>query len=166
MRGLILHDKVREVFERSLQLARESGYLKGKRMKVALDTTNILGRGAVKDTYNLLSDGIVRLARALAQLRGVVCSFDIGVLCHVFPYLLPHFEQARISGPYPCGYCIPLPCTTPTLCYHIGLLSHYISALSLKARIFPSVESGSAAIADGIDVPVCFVGPNERFESS
>ena len=40
-------------------------------MKVALDTTNILGRGAVKDTYNLLSDGIVRLARALAQLRGI-----------------------------------------------------------------------------------------------
>ena len=25
-------------------------------MKVALDTTYILGRGAVKDTYNLLSD--------------------------------------------------------------------------------------------------------------
>ena len=69
--GLILHDKVREVFERSLKLARESGYLKGKCMKVALDTTNILGRGAVKDTYNLLSDGIVRLARALAQLRGI-----------------------------------------------------------------------------------------------
>ena len=69
--GLILHDKVREVFERSLKLARESGYLKGNRMKVALDTTNILGRGAVKDTYNLLSDGIVRLARALAQLRGI-----------------------------------------------------------------------------------------------
>ena len=69
--GLILHDKVREVFERSLKLARESGYLKGKRMKVALDTTNILGRGAVKDTYNLLSDGIVRLVRGLAQLRGI-----------------------------------------------------------------------------------------------
>ena len=69
--GLILHDKVREVFERSLQLARESGYLKGKRMRMALDTTNILGRGAVKDTYNLLSDGIVRLVRALAQLRGI-----------------------------------------------------------------------------------------------
>ena len=69
--GLILHDKVREVFERSLKLARESGYLNGKRMKVALDTTNILGRGTVKDTYNLLSDGIVRLVRALAQLRGI-----------------------------------------------------------------------------------------------
>ena len=63
---LILHDKVREVFESSLRLARESGYLKRRSMKVALDTTNILGRGAVKDTYNLLADGIVKLLRALA----------------------------------------------------------------------------------------------------
>ncbi len=68
---LILHDKVREVFESSLRLARESGYLKGRGMKVALDTTNILGRGAVKDTCNLLTDGIVKLARALAQLKGI-----------------------------------------------------------------------------------------------
>ena len=41
---LILHDKVREVFEGSLRLARESGYLQKRGMKVALDTTNILGR--------------------------------------------------------------------------------------------------------------------------
>ena len=40
-------------------------------MKVALDTTNILGRGAVKDTCNLLADGIVQLVRALAQLKGI-----------------------------------------------------------------------------------------------
>ncbi len=46
---LILHDRVREVFESSLRLARESGYLKRRSMKVALDTTNILGRGAVRD---------------------------------------------------------------------------------------------------------------------
>ena len=60
---LILHDKVREVFESSLRLARESGYLKKRSMRVALDTTNILGRGAVKDTCNLLADGIVQLLR-------------------------------------------------------------------------------------------------------
>ena len=43
---LILHDKVREVFEQSLRLAREAGYLRGKRgMRVAMDTTYILGRG-------------------------------------------------------------------------------------------------------------------------
>ncbi len=63
---LILHDKVREVFEGSLRLARQSGYLKKRGMRVALDTTYILGRGAVKDTYNLLSDGIVKLLRVLA----------------------------------------------------------------------------------------------------
>ena len=33
---LILHGKVREVFESSLRLARESGYLKRRSMKVAL----------------------------------------------------------------------------------------------------------------------------------
>ena len=44
---LILHDKVREVFEGSLRLARQSGYLKKRGMRVALDTTYILGRGAV-----------------------------------------------------------------------------------------------------------------------
>ena len=66
---LILHGKVRKVFEGSLRLARESGYLKGRGMRVALDTTNILGRGAVKDTCNLLADGIVKLLRALAAVE-------------------------------------------------------------------------------------------------
>ena len=69
---LILHDKVREVFEQSLRLAREQGYLKrGRGMRVAMDTTYILGRGAVKDTCNLLADGIVKLMRALGAVEGV-----------------------------------------------------------------------------------------------
>ena len=66
---LILHDKVRAVFEPSLRLARQSGYLKKRGMRVALDTTNILGRGAVRDTCNLLADGIVKLLRALAAVE-------------------------------------------------------------------------------------------------
>ena len=37
-------------------------------IKLALDTTYILGRGAVKDTYNLLADGIVQVLRGLARL--------------------------------------------------------------------------------------------------
>ena len=63
---LILHDKVREAFESSLRLARESSCLKSRSMKVVLDTTNILGRVAVKDTSNLLTDGIIKPLRALA----------------------------------------------------------------------------------------------------
>ena len=68
---LILHEQAGEIFRRSLQYARESGFLRGRRMRVALDTTNILGRGAVKDTYNLLADGIVQLLRALAAVDGI-----------------------------------------------------------------------------------------------
>ena len=40
-------------------------------MRVALDTTNIPGRGAVTDTYNLLADGMVKLLRTLAQVEGI-----------------------------------------------------------------------------------------------
>ena len=52
-----------------MRLARESGWLKGRGIRVALDTTNILGRGAVKDTCNLLADGIVKLLRTLAAVE-------------------------------------------------------------------------------------------------
>ena len=68
---LILHENAREVFESSLRLARQSGYLKKRGMRVALDTTYILGRGAVKDTYNLLADGIVKLLRVLAAVANI-----------------------------------------------------------------------------------------------
>src|SRR3972149_4682413 len=58
---LIVHEKVQAVFKKSLPFARQTGYLKQRKIKVVLDTSNILGRGAVKDTYNLLADGIVKL---------------------------------------------------------------------------------------------------------
>lgn len=64
---LILHEQARVIFQRSLEYARESGYLKGRKIKVALDTTSILGRGAVKDTYNLLADGIKKLIWTLSK---------------------------------------------------------------------------------------------------
>jgi Transposase DDE domain/Transposase domain (DUF772) len=67
---LVLHDQVRAVFRRSLAFARETGYFTSRKIKAVLDTSYILGRGAVKDTYNLLGDGIVRLVRALARRAG------------------------------------------------------------------------------------------------
>jgi transposase len=68
---LLVHDKVRAVFKKSLTFARQTGFLKGPKVKAVLDTSFILGRGAVKDTYNLLADGIVKLVRALAQHAGM-----------------------------------------------------------------------------------------------
>jgi transposase len=63
---LILHEQVRTVFAQSLVFARRIGYLRTRKLKVVLDTTYVLGRGALKDTYNLLADGIARLVGALA----------------------------------------------------------------------------------------------------
>jgi hypothetical protein len=50
-----LKDRQRQIFQQSLECARQSGYLKKRKIRAVLDTTNILGRGAVKDTYNLLA---------------------------------------------------------------------------------------------------------------
>src|SRR5215470_5301850 len=72
---LIVHDQTRALFQRSLEVATRRGvWKKGhppherRQIKLALDTTHILGRGAVKDTYNLLADGIVQVLRALTKL--------------------------------------------------------------------------------------------------
>jgi hypothetical protein len=72
---LIVHEEQAAIFRASLELAKRRGKFRTKsgeqrKLKVALDTTNILGRGAVKDTYNLLGDGIVKLVRVLATLSG------------------------------------------------------------------------------------------------
>jgi len=65
---LVVHEEGARIFERSLALARARGFVpRQRRMRLALDTTYILGRGAVKDTYNLLADGIVLVLRELAR---------------------------------------------------------------------------------------------------
>ncbi len=63
---LIIHERVRAVFRKSLDFARRTGYFRSRKLKIVLDTSYILGRGSVKDTYNLLGDGIRKLVRALA----------------------------------------------------------------------------------------------------
>jgi hypothetical protein len=69
---LIVHDEQRKLFQASVVLAKRRGKLaRGRGLRVALDTTPILGRGAVKDTYNLLADGIVVVLRVLAAQAGV-----------------------------------------------------------------------------------------------
>jgi Transposase DDE domain/Transposase domain (DUF772) len=65
---LLVHGEEMTLFEASLEAARRASALRRDgQVRVALDTTRILGRGAVKDTYNLLADGIVRVMRVLAR---------------------------------------------------------------------------------------------------
>ena len=67
---LTLHEREGLVFERSVALAREKGLLP-KSLDVALDSSPVRGRGAVKDTYHLLSDAIVGVVRAVARAEKV-----------------------------------------------------------------------------------------------
>jgi len=66
---LTLHDTEGLVFERSVKAARDARLLP-QRLRVALDSSPVRGRGAVKDTFNLLSDAIVAVVRAVAAKTG------------------------------------------------------------------------------------------------
>lgn len=62
---MTLHVKEGLIFEKSVRAAKDAGLLP-KKLRVALDSSPIRGRGAVKDTFNLLSDAIVAVIRAAA----------------------------------------------------------------------------------------------------
>ena len=54
---LLVNNKDKMVFKKTLELARKAGLLK-KEVDQVIDSTPMLGAGAVKDTYELLRDGI------------------------------------------------------------------------------------------------------------
>ena len=64
---LLLHEQVGAIFQASIEEAKRNGLLRGRKRTIAVDTTPIFGKGAVKDTYNLLATGIVMLVGALAE---------------------------------------------------------------------------------------------------
>ena len=65
---LTLHAQEGLAFERSVEAAREAGLLP-RTLTVALDSSPVRGRGAVKDTFNLLSDAIASVLRVVAKKR-------------------------------------------------------------------------------------------------
>ncbi len=66
---LILHDAYQQLFQASIDACRKSGLLKRKKLEIALDTTPIFGRGAVKDTFNLVSDQIRKVVHEIVALK-------------------------------------------------------------------------------------------------
>jgi len=71
---LVLHEQGEALLKKSIDEARRAGYVTSRKIRVALDTTPTLGKGAVKDTYNLLADGIEKLAWRLAEVAGEAIS--------------------------------------------------------------------------------------------
>jgi hypothetical protein len=89
---LTLHQQEGLVFEKSVQAAREAGLLP-PRLRVALDSSPVRGRGAVKDTFNLLSDAIAAVVRAVAEKREVAPETVAGE-----SHLERHLEKGSIKG--------------------------------------------------------------------
>lgn len=69
--GLIIHELDQFIFERTIAIAEETGLVNTDGIDLVLDTTPMLGAGAVKDSVNLIGDGISKLLRALARLANV-----------------------------------------------------------------------------------------------
>lgn len=63
---LLLKEKGRELLKSSVKICREAGLLSRGKLCVGIDTSPIFGRGAVKDTYNLVADGMAKLLRTLS----------------------------------------------------------------------------------------------------
>ena len=57
------------LLQASLAEAQRGGLLGSGELRLFIDTKPVLGWGAVKDTYNLLGDGIAQLVRALARVQ-------------------------------------------------------------------------------------------------
>jgi len=67
---LVLHEATGQIFDRGIEACRAAGLLKRTTLSAAIDTTPILGRGAVRDTYNLVSDGIRHVVDEACRLKG------------------------------------------------------------------------------------------------
>ncbi len=68
---LVVHERFGELFEKSVEACRRAGLLKRRKLEVAIDSTPVLGRGAVKDTFNLISDQIRTLVREVCALKAL-----------------------------------------------------------------------------------------------
>ena len=61
---LVLHEQERLFFERTIQMARERGLVSSEVAEV-IDSTPVLGAGAVQDTYNLLRSAVRKMLKVV-----------------------------------------------------------------------------------------------------
>jgi hypothetical protein len=66
---LVLNEGAGKLLDVGVRACREAGVLKSARLSAAIDSTPVLGRGAVKDTFNLVSDGIRRVVDEACALK-------------------------------------------------------------------------------------------------
>jgi hypothetical protein len=63
------HGRFEKLLARTVQMAKQAGLL-GDEIEAAQDSSPVVGKGAVQDTYNLLGTSIRKLVRAIAKEQG------------------------------------------------------------------------------------------------
>jgi hypothetical protein len=65
------HDLDRKLLERTVELAKKTGGFGWQKLKAALDSSPLRGRGRVADTWNLIGQAMAKLVSALAKIAEV-----------------------------------------------------------------------------------------------
>jgi hypothetical protein len=68
---LIAHDLDKVIFEKTIQLARETGGFSATHLRAAFDASPLWGAGRVEDTFNLIGRAALHVVRAAAEKRGL-----------------------------------------------------------------------------------------------
>lgn len=67
---VIEHGLDKELFDKTLQLARETGGFSATHLRAAFDASPLWGAGRVEDTFNLIGRAALHVVRAAAERRG------------------------------------------------------------------------------------------------
>lgn len=95
---LLLNQLGRDLLARSARVCREAGAIRSPKVRAALDTSPVIGRGAVKDTYNLVADGIIKLVRVLAAFETpLLQEIDVAGLAASLD-LSRYFSETSLKG--------------------------------------------------------------------
>jgi hypothetical protein len=68
---LIAHDLDKVLFEKTVQLARETGGFSATHLRAAFDASPLWGAGRVEDTFNLIGRAALHVVRSAAEKRGL-----------------------------------------------------------------------------------------------
>lgn len=68
---LMAHDLDKVLFERTIELARETGGFSATHLRAAFDASPLWGAGRVEDTFNLIGRAALHVVRSAAEKRGM-----------------------------------------------------------------------------------------------
>ena len=146
---LALSARGRAILDRSVKACREAGVLRSPKIRASVDTSPILGRGAVKDTYNLVADGMVKLLGALVAFETPLLE-PVDVKGYAGRHdLSRYFAEVSLKG----GADLDWDSESERVAFLPGLVVDVRRALALaRSALEPAASSGGPRCGSAEDV--------------